>query len=146
MYNYVLIWIIAIVVFIIIEIATVGLATIWFAGGATVAFFEALVNWPFYVQLISFIAVSIALLIFTRPLLVKRMNLGKVKTNVDILIGKDGVVLEDIVGFETGLVKINGQIWTAKALHEERIEKGEIIIVDHIEGVKLIVEPDGKKQ
>ena len=91
MYNYVLIWIIAIVVFIIIEIATVGLATIWFAGGAVIAFFEALLGWPFYVQLISFIVVSVTLLIFTRPLLVKRMNLGKVKTNVDILIGKDGV-------------------------------------------------------
>ena len=55
-------------------------------------------------------------------------------------------VLEEINEFETGLVKINGQVWTAKALHNETIEKGEIIIVDHIEGVKLIVEPDGKKQ
>ena len=146
MYNYVLIWIVAIVIFIIIEIATVGLATIWFAVGAAVAFFEALVGWPFYVQLISFIVVSVVLLIFTRPLLVKRMNLGKVKTNVDILIGKDGVVLEDIDGFETGLVKINGQIWTAKALNNETINKGEVIVVDHIEGVKLIVEPYIKKQ
>ena len=146
MYNYVLIWIIAIVIFIIIEVATVGLATIWFAGGAAVAFFEALLDLPFYVQLISFIAVSVTLLIFTRPLLVKRMNLGKVKTNVDILIGKDGVVMEDIVGFETGLVKINGQIWTAKALHNETIQKDEVIVVDHIEGVKLIVEPYEKKQ
>lgn len=146
MYNYVLIWFIAIVIFIIIEIATVGLATIWFAAGATVAFFEALLDLPFYVQLISFIVVSVALLIFTRPILVKRMNLGKVKTNVDILIGKDGVVMEDIVGFETGLVKIKGQIWTAKALHDETIKKGEVVIVDHIEGVKLIVKPYEKKQ
>lgn len=137
--NYMILWIIAVIIFIILEISTVGLSSIWFAIGALFALIAAILNWSFFWQLIIFTAVSILTLIFTRPVLVKKMKLGNEKTNIDQLINAAGIVIEEIGEFHTGLVKINGQIWSAKSVSGEIIHKDQIVVVDHIEGVKLIV-------
>ena len=129
------IWLIAIALLLLVEFATSALTTIWFAGGAL--FFGG----PVWLQVILFIAGSIVLLFLTRPLAVKLMNKGAVRTNADSLIGKEAVVTERIDNLQsTGTVQINGQVWTARSVNpEHRIEKDEIVMVRAIEGVKLIV-------
>ena len=118
-------WLIVFVVLLIVEIATMGLTTIWFAGGA----------------LVSFLAVSILLLVLTRPIAVKYFNQEREKTNVDSLIGQNAVVLEEINTIKaTGRVEVNGMEWSAKTEHTEIIEVNTVVSIKGIQGVKLIVE------
>ena len=105
-----IIWIALIIIFAVVEIITVGLTSIWFAGGALAAFFMALAGLSFQVQMTVFLAVSFVLLIFTRPFAVKYVNKGTVRTNVDGLVGKKARVLEEIDnGSGSGTAVLNGQ-------------------------------------
>lgn len=136
-----LIWILIAVIFAVIEAFTMGLTTIWFTAGGFAACIVALLGGPILLQVVVFLAVSIVLLYFTRPLAEKRLKIGHEKNSIDQMIGKPGLVMEDIVPFHTGQVKLNGQIWTAAAKdNDETINKGEEVKVVKIEGVKLIVE------
>ena len=137
-----IIWIALIIIFAVVEIITVGLTSIWFAGGALAAFFMALAGLSFQVQMTVFLAVSFVLLIFTRPFAVKYVNKGTVKTNVDGLVGKKARVLEEIDnGSGAGTAVLNGQEWTARAVRDDLvIQKGETVIVKEIRGVKLMVD------
>ena len=125
------IWISLVIILLLIEIFTLGLTTIWFAGGALIALICAFLGGPVWLQVILFIAGSIVLLFLTRPLAVKLMNKGAVRTNADSLIGKEAVVTERIDNLQsTGTVQINGQVWTARSVNpEHRIEKDEIVMV-----------------
>ena len=124
-------WLVLMVVLLVIELITVGLTCIWFAGGALAAFFMALAGLSFQVQMTVFLAVSFVLLIFTRPFAVKYVNKGAVKTNVDGLVGKKARVLEEIDnGSGSGTAVLNGQEWTARAVRDDLvIHKGETVIV-----------------
>ncbi|MGI6012533.1 MAG: NfeD family protein [Ruminococcus sp.] len=141
------VWLVLLVVLIAIEIITLGLSTIWFAGGALVAFIAALFHAPVTVQVILFLIVSILLLVFTRPVAVKYLNHGRVKTNVESLIGKRAVVSETIDNIRSaGHVTVNGLEWMARSRDDgEIIEKEEIVRIIRVEGVKLIVEKEGGK-
>ncbi|MBR5596834.1 MAG: NfeD family protein [Lachnospiraceae bacterium] len=135
------VWLVALVAFVIIEIATMGLTTIWFAGGAFIALFLALVHVSVYVQIGVFLVVSIVLLICTRPLAVKFFNQKTTKTNVDSIIGKQAIVLVEINNLmETGQVMLNGMEWSARTYEEGKIiSAGAVVEVKEIQGVKLIV-------
>ena len=135
------VWMAAIVVLIVIELLTMGLTTIWFVGGAFLAFLVALFNGPIWLQIIVFIVTSLVLLIFTRPIAIKYFNKDRKKTNVESLIGRDGKVIEKIDNFnQTGAVLLSGQEWTARSYNDnEVIEPGEKVTVKEIKGVKLIV-------
>jgi len=136
-----LIWILIAVIFAVIEAFTMGLTTIWFTVGGVAACIVALIGGPLIVQGIVFLAVSIILLYFTRPLAEKRLRIGHEKNNIDLMIGKTGLVVEDIVPFNTGQVKVGGQIWTAVSSDNNSIiKKEQLVKVVKIEGVKLIVE------
>ena len=89
-------WLILLVVLIVIELATMGLTTIWFAGGAVVGFVASILGANIWVQAVLFFAVSILLLIFTRPFAARYINRDHVKTNVDSLIGRKAVVTQEI--------------------------------------------------
>ena len=93
---YVYTWLALIVVLIIIEAVTVSLTTIWLAGGALVAFIFALFELPLWTQVVAFLAVSVILLAFTRPIAVKYFKSKIQKTNTDALIGTNGLVIMDI--------------------------------------------------
>ncbi|MDR2519801.1 MAG: NfeD family protein [Eubacteriaceae bacterium] len=134
-----LIWIGIIVLSIIIEAATVGLASIWFALGGVAALVCALLNLQFWLQAIVFLSSSVALLLLTRPILIDLLHVGERKTNVEELIGEVGVVVKDIREFESGQVKVKGAVWTAVPIEEAVILKGERVEIERIEGVKLIV-------
>lgn len=134
-------WLIAFAILLVIEIATMGLTTIWFAGGTIAAFVANLLGGNVWIQIIAFLAVSFLLLIFTRPVAVRYINKGRTKTNVDELIGETAVVMETIDNLEgTGQAKLKGMDWTARADQGQgTIEKGATVEVVAIEGVKLIV-------
>ncbi|MBR0596766.1 NfeD family protein [Sinanaerobacter chloroacetimidivorans] len=135
-----LIWILIAVIFAIIEGFTMGLTTIWFTVGGVAACFIALIGGPLLLQGAVFLAVSIILLYFTRPLAEKRLKIGHEKNNIDQMIGKIALVTEDIMPYGTGQAKLNGQIWTAASLDNQTLLKGQEVKVVKIEGVKLIVE------
>lgn len=136
---YPFIWLILIVILILMEAATVNLTTIWLAGGALIALLFSLLSLPLWSQISVFFIISIILLIFTRPLAIKYLKVGKYKTNADALIGLTGIVIKDISEHQTGQVKIKGQIWTAVA-KEDFIAADTEVVIKAIEGVKLIVE------
>lgn len=135
-----LFWLIVVVVMAIIEIITLGLTTIWFAGGALIAFIATLLGAGLFIQSILFVIVSLLLLGFTRPFAVKFVNKDRISTNAESLIGKSAIVLEDINNLEAvGTASINGQQWTARSADDTVIVKGTVVEILEIKGVKLIV-------
>lgn len=140
----VLYWLIAAAVFLILEILTMGLTTVWFVGGSLVGALLAALHLPLGVQVAAFVVVSILLLILTRPLAKKYLNSRTVKTNVDSLVGKTCIVTEDIDNLRAeGQVTIMGQVWTARSVQDDMILKKDTKVrVKAISGVKLIVEPE----
>ena len=141
-------WLAAIVLFVIIEINTMALTTIWFAGGALIAFVAALLSAPLWLEVILFVIASAALLFFTRPLAMKLINKETVKTNYESMTGRVGVVTEQVVNLNaTGCVRVSGQDWTARsAAAEEVIPTDTEVVVLGIEGVKLMVSPVNKEE
>lgn len=135
-------WLIAFIVLLIIEAITLGLTTIWFAGGALVAAVAAMAGAPLFIQIVLFFAVSLVLLFATRPLAVRYFNKDRVRTNAESLVGTKGIVIEPIDNLKaTGLVQVKGQEWSARtAADGVTIEEGAVVTVREIRGVKLIVE------
>ena len=134
-------WLVLFVVLLVVEIATMGLTTVWFAGGALIAFLAAYIHLGVGLQIVLFLAVSILLLVLTRPIAVKYFNQEREKTNVDSLIGQNAVVKEEINTIKaTGRVEVNGMEWSAKTEHTEIIEANTVVSIKGIQGVKLIVE------
>ena len=134
-------WLAVLIVLLLVEIATLGLTTIWFAGGALVACVAALLHASIWVQIVLFLVVSVLLLLFTRPVAVRYMNKNRTKTNVDSMAGKEAVVTEDIDNLKAqGVVQVNGLDWTARAENnQDVIPKGSVVEVTRVDGVKLIV-------
>lgn len=135
-------WLIAFVVLLLGEIATVTLTSIWFAAGALAAFVTSLLCDSLYVQVIVFLLVSLMLLLFTKPLANRFLNGNREKTNVDAIVGRQAIVTQDISNLEaTGEVSLAGQPWMARAVEDQmRIVSGTRVIVKEVQGVKLIVE------
>ena len=134
-----IIWVAAIIVFIVIEIFTQGLTTIWFAGGALGGCFATMAGAGPLVQVIVFIIVSIILIIATRPFK-KKLDRRIQKTNVETVIGQMAIVEEEIPPGMTGRVRLDGKIWTARCDKNEAIFPGEHVKVTNIQGVTLTVE------
>ena len=133
-------WIAFAVVMGIIEAFTMGLTTIWFAGGALVAAILSLVTDSLLAQLLVFAVVTLVLVIFTRPVAVKKLNTRTVKTNVDAVIGTTGTAESDVPMHGTGTVKADGKVWTAVlADGSAEIKAGELVEVTAVSGVKLLV-------
>ena len=137
------IWVILVIVFAVIEGFTFGLTTIWFALSALILVFLSFLPIPVLYQVLIFLSISAILLFFTRPIAIKKLKIGKVKTNVDSLIGKNALVIKQISEFDRGEIKVNGQIWSA------RLEEGPVFTIAEgtrcevvrIEGVQAIVRP-----
>lgn len=132
-------WLIIAILLTLIEVVTLGLTTIWFALGALVMIFLSFIPIPFAVQILLWLLISSALLFFTRPYAVKKLKIGKEKTNADSLIGKKALVVKAVTKFEKGEIKINGLIWGAKSDSEEELEKDSECEIVRIEGATVIV-------
>ncbi|HBN38121.1 MAG TPA: NfeD family protein [Ruminococcaceae bacterium] len=133
-------WAAAIILFGVAEAVTAQLVSIWFLIGAIAALIAAFFGANLIIQIIVFIAVSILALVITRPLVKKYINPKKEHTNADRVIGQVGIVAEDIDNIRaTGQVKADGKIWTARATDNSIIPSGCEVIIEKIDGVKLIV-------
>ena len=134
-------WLILMVICIVFEIATVGLVSIWFAGGALIACFLAMANIHVVIQVIVFLVVSLLLLVVTKPMAKEWINKDRVRTNYEGIIGKVVRVTERVDNInETGTALINGQEWTARSKNDNIIlEQGEVAQVVNNSGVKLIL-------
>lgn len=134
-------WLIAFIVLLGIEIMTMGLTTIWFAGGCIAAFIASLAGAELELQISLFIVVSLILLFFTRPAASRYLNSRTTKTNVESLIDKKARITEpvnNILG--TGAAVVNGQMWTARSVDDEvEIEKDQVVRIVSVMGVRLIV-------
>lgn len=141
-------WLIAFVILIGIEAATMALTTVWFAGGAFVAFILSLFGVGVEVQLAVFVIISFVLLFFTRPLATKYVNGRTVKTNVDSLIGKTARITVPVNNqLGTGAAVVGGQEWTARALRDEdTYPEGVMVSIREIHGVRLLVSSIGQEE
>ena len=137
-----IIWLIIIIALTILEIATIGLVSIWFIASGIVALVLSFFVDSFYIQFAVFVVLGIILLITTRPILTRLIVPKKSKTNLDRVIGMTGIVTEEITKNEVGEVKVDGKKWSAVA--KSKINVGDEVIIKDIDGVKLIVEKEGK--
>ena len=140
-YEQTMIWLAIFVLLLVIEIATVNLTTIWFAGGAFIAFIAAQMGASVMVQIFVFLAVSILVLFLLRPSAVRYFNEKRQKTNLDAVIGKEARVTETIDNRQgKGVAIIDGKEWTARAEEDDMIiEAGTLAKVIKISGVKIIL-------
>ena len=134
------VWLGVLILMILLELATMGLTTIWFAGGALAAFIAALCGASLLVELGLFLVVSFLLLFAFRPLAMRYVNSRTVKTNVESLAGKTARVTEEINNeMGQGTAVLNGQEWTARSADDTVIPAGSLVVVDAVSGVKLLV-------
>lgn len=135
------VWAALTVVLVIVEALTVQLVTIWFAVGSLAAVIASLAGASEVWQCIIFAAVSLLVLILTRPYVKKAIEKRAVPTNADRCIGKEAIVTETIDNRAgVGQVKIGGIAWTARSEDDSVIECDEVVLIKKIEGVKVIVE------
>lgn len=136
-----IIWIALIIIFAAVEIATVGLTSIWFAGGALAALLCYALGLNMVWQFMVFIAVSLVLLFFTRPWAIKYLKPHLVKTNYEQALEKNVCITETVDNEKgTGTAVLNGQEWTARAFTAGEIfEAGTIATVKEIRGVTMYV-------
>lgn len=137
-----LLWIGLVVVFLAVEFGTVALVSLWFVVGAAAALIACLLGAAVWLQVLIFGLVSLAMLLLVRPFLRRFVDPHKISTNVDAVIGKEGIVVEAIDNLEgVGSVKLNGLPWSARSQDGSRIPAGTVVAVRAVEGVKVIVAP-----
>ncbi len=136
-------WLILSGIFLIIEIINLGFFMFWFSIGALIAMIVSLFIDNTIIQVIVFLISSTVLLFVTKPLANKILpKESLIKTNSFAMEGKIGKVTVPIEPIEAkGQVKVNGETWSAKSYNNEFIPKDSEIIVEKIDGVKLIVKP-----
>ena len=144
MSEMVTLWLVVLIVSIGVEVATLGLTSIWFAGGAAVAVIVAAVHGPVWLQILLFFAVSLLLLFFTRPIAVRYFNRDRVRTNVESMIGRQAIVTSEIDNLQgIGQVTVGGQEWSARTEADGmNLQPGTVVDIVAVNGVKLIVKVD----
>ena len=142
MNPWVILWLVLTIAFVILEISTVTLTSIWFAAGAFVAMIVALLDGSYIWQIVAFVVVTVGMLVAIRPWARKHLNSKTESTNADRAVGQVVRVTERISNLDqTGVAMVGGQEWTARTESDDIIiEAGELVQVIRITGVKLIVE------
>ena len=136
------VWFLLMVFFILLEVGTVSLVSTWFAAGALGAMITALCGGGLWLQCVVFLVISAVLLISLRGFLRKHITPKQIKTNVDSIVGTEGLVTATIDNLaSTGQVKLGSLEWSARSTSGEVIQPGERIRVDRVEGVKVFVTP-----
>ena len=133
------VWVAVTIICVVIESLTLSLTTIWFGISAFMMVFLAFTPLPFPGQMLIFVIVALILLIFTRPIVRKKLNQKKIATNYERIIGQIALVTNKISLMDKGSVKINGMEWTAAVKEDIVLEKGSKCIVEEIAGVTAYV-------
>lgn len=137
-----MIWLIAFLGLLLVEFLTVGLVSIWFAVGALAALLVSLITGSVLIQSFVFVGISVMTIVATKPLIKKFKLSEKVPTNSDRVIGHTAEVIKTITPDEYGEVKIFGTIWLAAS--KQKLVEGTKVVVEKIEGSKLIVKKEGE--
>jgi len=135
------IWLTVMILALVCEGCTTALVSIWFVPPAIISMILAILEVDVWVQVVVFFVVSIASIVLFHSFFKKKLaNSKKKATNTDILMGEKAVVVEDIDNLTSvGCVKINGQLWSARAETEgEKISVGEVVEIVAVKGVKLV--------
>ena len=136
------VWLGLAVLFLILEGVSVAVISLWFSMGALAAMITTLLGGELWLQIVVFFAVSVALLALMRPILRKYFTPKLVKTNVDSVIGAEGLVTEEIKNLTAeGRVKIGGMYWAARSTDAVVLAVDTKIKVDRVEGVKVFGSP-----
>ena len=137
-----LIWVAAIVVFGIVEAATVNMVSIWFVGGSLVALIFDLLGAGVWVQIIAFLITAGILLAALRPFVRKFVSPRKTATNADMAIGREAYLSETVDNLRgTGALKLDGKEWSVRSVDGAVLEAGTLVRIVNMQGVKLYVEP-----
>lgn len=138
----VIIWLCLVVLFVIVETATVSLVALWFIGGSLAALLAAALGAGYALQAAVFVVISAVLLLLLRPLAKKHLSRKFVPTNADRLIGKTALVTQTIDPLRgLGEIRVEGVLWGARCTDADTIREGELVRIDRIEGAKLVVSP-----
>ncbi len=137
------VWFALAILLLVVELATVQFVSIWFSASALVTGIVVTIfnDMPIVWQIVLFVVLSVVALFATRPL-VKKLTSGSKssKTNFELNIDKPAVVTEKIDNIkETGAIKINGLVWTARSIDNSVIDVGEIVVFKEISGNKALV-------
>ncbi len=135
-------WLTVVIVLSIIEVSTVNLVSIWFIASAIVSLVISLVYPNWFLEFFTFVILGVVLLVTTKPIIKKYIKIKPAKTNLDRVVGMKGIVTENISKHKTGEVKVDGKFWSAQA--DKTIKKDEEVIVEKIDGVKLLVRKEDK--
>ena len=140
-YGWIL-WAALMVVFAIVEAATVNLVSIWFVGGALTALIVQLLGGSIWLQLALFLVTAGVLLAGLRPFVRRYVAPRRTATNADMVLGREAFVLETVDNLHgTGALKLDGKVWTARSATDAVLPEGMLVKVVKLEGVKLYVEP-----
>ena len=140
--NLIILWIILAVVFLVVELVTVGMVSLWFMVGALVALLAAALGANPWLQILLFLLVSIACFALLYPKLKGFVGRNRHPTNADMVLGKTCIVTQRIDNIaDTGAVSVGGKVWSARTANGATAEEGSLVRADDIEGVKLIVSP-----
>ena len=130
-------WLTIILLLVVIEVSTVQLTTVWFVVSGIISMILSIFINSIEIQFAIFVIGGIVLLFTTRPYLMKKLKVKESRTNLDRVVGMNGVVTQDIDKLKPGEVKVDGKMWTA--ISDKEIKKGKVVEILKIEGVKLKV-------
>ena len=137
-----LIWIALMVVFAILEAATVNMVSLWFVGGSLAALVVQLLGGGIWVQIAVFLVVSCLLLACLRPFVQKYVAPKRTATNADMVLGRTAYITEAVDNIRgTGALKLDGKEWTVRSTTDLILPEGTLVKIVKLEGVKLYVEP-----
>lgn len=134
------IWLILCGIFLLAEIFTVSFLLFWPGIGAFLAFCAELLGFSIPVQIAIFVISTTLMVVFMKPIVKKFFKTKDTPMNSDSLIGKKALVIKEIDNLQNkGQIKFNGQLWSAVSENSDIIEEGSNVIIQKIDGVKLIV-------
>lgn len=141
-----IVWLILAAIFFAIEVLTPGFFLLWFGVGALAAMLLSLLGiTSLAAQIITFLVVSVALLVASRTIFERFLPLSSharsLKTNVETMIGQIGTVVEPSQGaLNEAAVKVYGSTWTAFPIEGEKpLTEGETVAIERIEGNSVYV-------
>ena len=139
---YTILWFVLLLVFVVVEAATVGMVSAWFAIGSLAALIAALAGGEMWLQITLFLVISAVALALLRPVAKKYFTPRITQTNVDAMAGKICLCITAIDNSSSvGQVKIGDVEWSARSTTGEPIPAGEQVRIDRVEGVKVYVTP-----
>ena len=132
------VWLIIVIILTVLEATTINLTTIWFVISGIIALISSFFIDNYLIQFAIFVILGILLLVTTKPILEKTLKTKKEATNMDRIIGSEGIDTEKITRSQNGEVKVDGKRWTAYA--DKVINVGKTVKVLSINGVKIKVQ------